>query len=47
MSAIETFIWYFLGYMTMPVIFLVGFAGTALVACFILDRLAPEKYKTE
>jgi len=40
MSAIETTIWYILGYITMPLIFIVGFAATAIVACFLLNRFS-------
>ena len=47
MSALETFIWYFLGYITMPMIFLTGFIGTALVACFIVDQFNIESKKPE
>jgi uncharacterized protein (TIGR02808 family) len=39
MSALEQLIWNVLGYSSMPVIFLVGFAGTAAVAVFILKML--------
>ena len=40
MSAIETTIWYILGYITMPLIFIFGFAASAVVACFLLNRLS-------
>lgn len=39
MSALETTIWYILGYATMPLIFLIGFILTAVVACWLLERL--------
>ncbi|MFB0982241.1 MAG: TIGR02808 family protein [Alteromonadaceae bacterium] len=39
MSALEQMIWNVLGYLSMPVIFLAGFAGTALVAIIILKML--------
>ncbi|TWX51699.1 TIGR02808 family protein [Colwellia hornerae] len=39
MSALEQMIWNILGYSSMPVIFLAGFAGTALVAIAILKML--------
>jgi uncharacterized protein (TIGR02808 family) len=39
MSALEQMIWNVLGYSSMPVIFLAGFAGTALVAIIILKML--------
>jgi uncharacterized protein (TIGR02808 family) len=39
MSALEQMIWNILGYSSMPVIFLAGFAGTALVAIIILKML--------
>ena len=39
MSALEQMIWNVLGYSSMPVIFLAGFAGTALVAIAILKML--------
>ncbi|MRI34780.1 TIGR02808 family protein [Endozoicomonas sp. OPT23] len=42
MSTLETIIWYTLGYMAMPVIFLTGFAITALIACFLVERITPE-----
>lgn len=37
MSTLEWLIWHILGYATMPVIFLTGFVGTALVACILMD----------
>ena len=39
MSALEQMIWNILGYSSMPVIFLAGFAGTALVAVALLKKL--------
>ena len=39
MSALEQMIWNILGYSSMPVIFLAGFAGTALVAVALLKIL--------
>lgn len=36
MSALEQMIWNVLGYSSMPMIFLAGFAGTALIAVAIL-----------
>jgi len=39
MSGLETTIWYILGYLTMPLIFIVGFIGTAAVSCFLLNML--------
>jgi uncharacterized protein (TIGR02808 family) len=39
MSALEQMIWNVLGYSSMPVIFLAGFAGTALVATALLKML--------
>jgi uncharacterized protein (TIGR02808 family) len=39
MSALEQMIWNVLGYSSMPVIFLAGFAGTALVAIALLKIL--------
>jgi uncharacterized protein (TIGR02808 family) len=39
MSALEQMIWNILGYSSMPVIFLAGFAGTALVAVALLKML--------
>ena len=39
MSAVETLFWNILGYSTMAMIFVVGFAITAAIACFLLERL--------
>ncbi len=39
MSALEELIWNILGYSSMPVIFLVGFIGTAAVAAMVLKML--------
>lgn len=36
MSALESLIWNILGYSSMPIIFLVGFLGTAAVAALAL-----------
>ncbi len=38
MSAFETTIWYILGYITMPLIFIAGFAACAVASCFLLNR---------
>ncbi|MGY0217750.1 TIGR02808 family protein [Endozoicomonadaceae bacterium StTr2] len=37
MSTLEYVIWHILGYSVMPMIFIAGFAITALVACFLID----------
>ncbi len=42
MSTLESIIWYTLGYMAMPVIFISGFIVTALIACFLIERMHPE-----
>jgi len=39
MSALEQMIWNVLGYLSMPVIFIAGFAGTALIAVAVLKVL--------
>jgi uncharacterized protein (TIGR02808 family) len=39
MSSLEQLIWNILGYSSMPVIFLAGFFGTAIVAVTILKML--------
>jgi uncharacterized protein (TIGR02808 family) len=38
MSAVEILLWNVLGYSTIAVVFIVGFAVTAVVACFLLER---------
>jgi len=43
MSALEQTIWYILGYLTMPTIFIVGFLASAFVACFILEKFFNSK----
>ncbi|MBT4520430.1 MAG: TIGR02808 family protein [Halieaceae bacterium] len=42
MSDLENFIWYLVGYGTMPVIFAFGFAATATAACFLLELMGKE-----
>ena len=37
MSALEAMIWNVLGYAAMPTFFIVGFAITAAVACFLVE----------
>ncbi len=37
MSPLEAMIWTVLGYAAMPTIFIVGFAATAAVTCFLLE----------
>ncbi|MCP5207752.1 MAG: TIGR02808 family protein [Hahellaceae bacterium] len=37
MSPLESMIWSILGYAAMPVIFIVGFAITVVVTCFLLE----------
>lgn len=37
MSPLEAMIWNVLGYAAMPTIFIVGFAVTAAVCCFLLE----------
>ena len=39
MSAVETLFWNVLGYSSMAMIFVVGFAMTAVIACFLLERI--------
>lgn len=39
MSALEQMIWNVLGYLSMPVIFLTGFVGTALVAVAVFKMM--------
>lgn len=39
MSAIESMIWTVLGYLAMPMIFIVGFTGVAVVAMALLNLL--------
>jgi uncharacterized protein (TIGR02808 family) len=39
MSGGETFIWNVLGYTTMAIIFIVGFVITAVIGCFLLERI--------
>ncbi|WP_067517116.1 TIGR02808 family protein [Endozoicomonas ascidiicola] len=38
MSALESFIWSFLGYTAMPAIFIGGFLVTAAIFCFLMDK---------
>jgi len=38
MSTVETLFWNVLGYTTMTMIFIVGFAITAMIACFLLEQ---------
>ncbi|MFT5757512.1 MAG: hypothetical protein ACI9LM_002247 [Alteromonadaceae bacterium] len=45
MSALEQMIWNVLGYSSMPVIFFVGFACTALVAVAILKMFGAKALK--
>lgn len=47
MSALEQMIWNILGYSSMPVIFLTGFACTALVAVALLKLLGAKAIKPE
>ncbi len=39
MSAVETLFWTVFGYSSMAMIFIVGFAITAMIACFLLERI--------
>ena len=39
MSALESFVWHFLGYAAIPAIFIVGFLITAVVGCLLLEAL--------
>ena len=47
MSALEQMIWNILGYSSMPVIFLAGFAATAIVAVTLLKLLGAKAVKPE
>ena len=47
MSTLESIIWTILGYITMPTIFIVGFAGSAFVACFLLEKFFSDKGNEE
>ena len=42
MSTLETIIWNVLGYASMPVILLSGFIGTAIIACFLLEKMGKD-----
>ena len=37
MSGLESTIWTVLGYISMPLIFIVGFIGTSYLSCFLLN----------
>ena len=39
MSAAESLFWNVLGYSTMAMIFVVGFVITAVIVCFLLERI--------
>lgn len=39
MSALESFIWHFLGYSAMPLIFVAGFVAVALISLGVLRLL--------
>jgi uncharacterized protein (TIGR02808 family) len=47
MSALEQMIWNVLGYSSMPVIFLAGFAGTALIAVAVLKLFGAKPINQE
>ncbi|OED48667.1 TIGR02808 family protein [Endozoicomonas sp. (ex Bugula neritina AB1)] len=40
MSSLESFIWHLLGYAAMPAIFIGGFLVTALIFCFLMDKIS-------
>ena len=42
MSALESMIWTVLGYLAMPTIFIIGFAGVAAVSLLVLKMLAKQ-----
>jgi len=42
MSSLESLIWTVLGYSSMPVIFLTGFIGTAVIAIALLKMTGAE-----
>ncbi len=37
MSTLESIIWSTLGYISMPIIFMVGFAVTAALTCYVIE----------
>lgn len=39
MSALESMIWTILGYLAMPTIFIIGFAGVAAISLLILKMI--------
>jgi uncharacterized protein (TIGR02808 family) len=39
MSAAESLFWNVLGYSTMAMVFVVGLVITAVIACFLLERI--------
>lgn len=43
MSAFETVFWNVLGYTTMAMVFIVGFALTAAIACFLIELINRRK----
>ncbi|NRA69523.1 MAG: TIGR02808 family protein [Gammaproteobacteria bacterium] len=42
MSALESMIWTVLGYLAMPTIFIIGFAGVAAVSLLVLKMLTKQ-----
>ena len=42
MSALESIIWTVLGYLAMPTIFIIGFAGVAAVSLLVLKMLTKQ-----
>ena len=42
MSGLESLTWAVLGYAALPIIIVSGFIGTALVACFLLDKFGEQ-----
>jgi uncharacterized protein (TIGR02808 family) len=47
MSAAETLFWNLLGYSSMALIFVVGFAITAVIACFLLEIVGRDSEKRD
>ena len=38
MSGMESMLWSFLGYISMPIVLIIGYLATAFVSCFLLNH---------
>ena len=43
MNGVENMLWAFLGYISMPIVLLIGYLATAFISCYLLNHFSKNK----